>query len=76
MVLNLEEEADHSEGLLILMEVRAIDELVNDVNLQIVLLVVYAVLSWAVHVHMVHLVLVGSLSVQVSNLNTAKVSSL
>ena len=76
LVAYLEEEADNSQGLLIVLLFGAIDELVHDVDLEVVLHVVETVLCGSVHMHVVHLVDVGALAVEVSHFDTAQVASL
>ena len=48
----------------------------DDVDLEIVLLAIEAVLAGAMHVQMIHIVVKGALSMEVCDLNPTKVSSL
>jgi hypothetical protein len=49
---------------------------VDDVDLEVVLLAIEAVLAGAVHVQMIHIIVEGALSMEVCDLNPTKVSSL
>ena len=71
MVADLEEEANNSECFLIALFFRTIDKLMHDMHLQVILNSIEAVLCGAMHVHMVDLVLEGSLAVEVSHFDAA-----
>ena len=78
LCVQLKYEPNHCESLFVLVEGlwRSIDQLMHDVNFQIVMLVIKSVLCRSMHVHMIHLVDVGTLAVEVSQLNVSKIIGL
>lgn len=48
----------------------------HDVDFEVILLSIKAMLTWAMHVEMVNVVVVRTFAVEISNFDSAKVSSL
>lgn len=48
----------------------------NDVHFEVILLSIKAMLTWAMHMEMVHIIVVGTFAVEISYFNSTEISSL